>query len=67
MASAYAGRKGVPAYFPAESFTALSELRGDVGARELLREAAAIEDESLALDIDTEEDIAKAERWLARP
>ncbi len=36
-ASAYAGRRGVPAYFPAASFSALMELRGDAGARELLR------------------------------
>lgn len=59
-ASEYAGRKGIPAYFPAAVFGELMELKGDVGARELLRGAAAVVDESLALDVDTEEDVAKA-------
>jgi CTP:molybdopterin cytidylyltransferase MocA len=35
-------------------------LTGDVGARELLRGAAAVTEESLTLDVDTEEDVAKA-------
>jgi len=30
---------GIPAYFPAASFADLVELRGDVGAREMLRGA----------------------------
>ncbi len=64
-ASEYAGRKGVPAYFPAAHFAELLMLEGDTGARELLRAAATVVDESLALDVDTEEDVAKAERWLA--
>ena len=51
---------GIPAYFPATSFAGLLELRGDVGARELLREAPAISDESLALDVDTEADVENA-------
>jgi CTP:molybdopterin cytidylyltransferase MocA len=64
-ASEYAGRKGVPAYFPATSFAELMKLEGDAGARELLRAVAAVVDEYLALDVDTEEDLAKAERWVA--
>lgn len=64
-ASEYAGRKGVPAYFPAAAFAELMKLTGDAGARELLRVAATVVDESLALDVDTEEDVARAERWLA--
>jgi CTP:molybdopterin cytidylyltransferase MocA len=64
-ASAYAGRRGVPAYFPASCFAELMKLKGDAGARELLRGAAAVLDESLTLDVDTEEDVAKAEKWLA--
>lgn len=59
-ASAYGGRKGVPAYFPAKAYPALLLLTGDVGARELLQVAAAVENESLALDIDTAGDLQHA-------
>lgn len=58
--SLYAGRIGVPAYFPASSFESLLQLRGDVGARELLRRARAVPAEELALDVDTEEDVERA-------
>lgn len=54
--SGYAGKVGIPAYFPAEKFGELMELRGDVGARELLLGAVAVVDEALALDVDTEAD-----------
>lgn len=63
--SRYAGRTGVPAYFPAAVFEALLELRGDVGARELLRGAAFVEDESLALDVDTEAELDEARRRIS--
>lgn len=63
--SAYAGKTGIPAYFPAASFKDLLELKGDVGARELLRDAASVVDESLALDIDTQDDFERAQRLLA--
>ncbi len=63
--SGYAGKLGIPAYFPAASFAGLMKLRGDVGAREMLRGACVFVDEALALDVDTEEDVAKAERWVA--
>ena len=53
-ASAYAGRRGVPAYFPASSFPALLALRGDVGARELLLEAATVDLVGGDLDVDTD-------------
>ncbi len=62
--SAYAGKIGIPAHFPAASFADLLELKGDVGARELLRGAASIADEDLALDIDTQEDFDRAQRLL---
>jgi molybdenum cofactor cytidylyltransferase len=62
--SGYAGKVGIPAYFPAEEFGELMELRGDVGARELLRGAAAIIDEGLALDVDTEADFQRARGML---
>jgi len=61
-ASHYAGRNGVPAYLPAASFAQLMKLRGDSGARELLREAAAIDLAHGELDVDTAEDLAEAER-----
>jgi CTP:molybdopterin cytidylyltransferase MocA len=62
--SGYGGKVGIPAYFPAASFAGLMELRGDVGARELLRGAHVVLDEWLALDVDSEEDLAKAQVLL---
>jgi CTP:molybdopterin cytidylyltransferase MocA len=58
-ASHYAGRNGVPAYLPKTAFAQLMELRGDMGARELLREAAAVELAHGELDVDTAEDLAR--------
>ncbi|HEY4359241.1 MAG TPA: NTP transferase domain-containing protein [Acidobacteriaceae bacterium] len=62
--SRYAERTGIPAYFPAESFDALMALEGDTGARDLLRDARSIPDESLALDVDTDADLEEARRFL---
>ncbi len=62
--SGYAGKVGIPAYFPAEKFSELMELRGDVGARELLRGAVAVVDEGLGLDVDTEADVERARGLL---
>lgn len=59
-ASAYAGRRGVPAYFPASSFPLLKQLRGDAGARELLRDAATLELVGGELDVDTDRELAQA-------
>ena len=59
-ASAYAGRRGVPAYLPSTAFAQLIELRGDAGARDLLREAATVELAGGELDIDTAQDVARA-------
>ena len=64
--SRYAGRTGVPAYFPAVCFEELLKLQGDAGARETLREAAVVEDEGLALDVDTEADVERAARLAGR-
>jgi molybdenum cofactor cytidylyltransferase len=58
--SEYAGKVGIPAYFPAAVFGKLMELRGDVGARALLHGAMAVVDEGLALDVDTEPDVTRA-------
>lgn len=62
--SGYAGRVGIPAYFPRAVFGELMELRGDVGARALLQGAAAVVDEGLALDVDTEADVLRGRRAL---
>jgi len=59
-ASTYAARRGVPAYLPASAFAQLLELRGDAGARDLLREAEAVELAGGELDVDTAEDFARA-------
>jgi CTP:molybdopterin cytidylyltransferase MocA len=62
--SGYAGKVGIPAYFPAAAFGALMALRGDVGARELLRSARAVGTEALGFDVDTEEDVERARKLL---
>lgn len=59
-ASSYAGRRGVPAYFPVAAFPSLMELHGDVGARDLLRSAQCVELPGGDLDVDTEKDLARA-------
>lgn len=61
VASLYAGAVGVPAIFPRSRFRELGELRGDLGARMLLRRnpdrVVRVPMESAALDIDTPEDL----------
>ena len=59
-ASRYAGRNGVPAFFPKKSFNTLMALEGDAGARALLENARYEELEGGDLDVDTEEDLARA-------
>jgi CTP:molybdopterin cytidylyltransferase MocA len=61
-ASFYAGRRGVPAYFPASCFRSLIELSGDVGAKGLLRSARFVELIDGELDIDTAEDLERARK-----
>jgi len=63
--SEYAGKVGIPSYFPAASFGELLALQGDVGARGLLRGCAAVVDEGLALDVDTEADVLRGRRALS--
>jgi molybdenum cofactor cytidylyltransferase len=58
--SAYGDSVGVPAYFPVEFLPSLLQLRGDTGARGLLKTAHAIAAEELKLDIDTEHDLNTA-------
>jgi len=64
--SGYAGKTGIPAYFPASSFDALDKLQGDTGARDLLTTAHSVPAEALTLDIDTEADLHRA-RTLIEP
>jgi len=65
-ASGYAGRRGVPACFPARVFGELLALRGDAGARDLLREARAIELEYGEIDVDTAEELERARGIFGR-
>ena len=58
-ASFYAERRGVPAYFPQRAFPLLIELRGDAGARDLLRSVQSVELIGGELDVDTVEDLAR--------
>jgi molybdenum cofactor cytidylyltransferase len=64
-ASRYAGTIGVPAIFPRALFRELSELRGDSGARLLLRRnqdrVVGVPMESAAIDVDTPEDLLALE------
>jgi molybdenum cofactor cytidylyltransferase len=66
VASAYADRKGVPAYFPARMFGELLTLRGDAGARELLKSVKALDLPGGELDVDTIEDLHRARELYER-
>lgn len=65
VAASYDGRTGVPAIFPANTFSALLELRGDVGAQPLLRRMAdrcvRVPMPNAAIDVDTPEDLQRLE------
>ena len=60
-AALYSGTTGVPAIFPRSLFQALLQLRGDTGARSLLRRntdrVVRVPMPSAAIDIDTPEDL----------
>jgi molybdenum cofactor cytidylyltransferase len=58
--SGYAGKIGIPAYFPAAAFGDLLKLQGDSGARDILRTARTVVAEDLQLDVDTEQDLTRA-------
>jgi len=61
VAALYSGTAGVPAIFPREDFAALGALRGDAGARALLKRGGdrvvRLPLPNAALDIDTPEDL----------
>ena len=56
-ASRYAGRNGVPAFFPASAFPDLLAANGDEGARHILRNAPSIPLRGGELDVDTPVDL----------
>jgi molybdenum cofactor cytidylyltransferase len=60
-AAYYSSHLGVPAIFPSRLFQELTQLRGDVGARSLLRRNSGtvthVDMPSAAIDIDTQEDL----------
>jgi len=61
-AARYDGRSGVPAVLPRRRWRALRELRGDQGARALLRGSGTVtlvDMPEAALDIDTPDDLAR--------
>jgi molybdenum cofactor cytidylyltransferase len=66
VASAYAGIAGIPAIFPASEFETLLTLRGDEGARRLMRNPrCSLETVSFdggEVDVDTLADLANATR-----
>jgi molybdenum cofactor cytidylyltransferase len=64
VGSRYAGRTGVPAFFPASRFAELLLLRGDAGARRLLGPENAVELPGGELDIDTTDALAAARLQL---
>ena len=60
VASAYAGRHGVPAYFPSSAFKELLQLTGDQGARRLLAAGRALDLPLGEVDVDTPESLRDA-------
>lgn len=64
--SRYAGRVGIPAYFPASSFASLLQLHGNTGARHLLLSARTVQNESLATDLDTPDDLKMARSIIGK-
>jgi molybdenum cofactor cytidylyltransferase len=64
VASAYAGIAGIPAIFPADEFAALLDMRGDEGARRLMRNPrcplVTVSFDGGEMDVDTPADLADA-------
>lgn len=69
-ASVYQRQVGVPAIFPAWSFTELRDLRGDRGARVILerhaQRLAHVQMPNAAIDLDTPEDLAALNEQFKR-
>jgi CTP:molybdopterin cytidylyltransferase MocA len=62
VGSSYAGRIGVPAFFPASRFGKLLSLRGEEGARSLLGEAHTVDLPDGELDVDTATELDAARK-----
>jgi molybdenum cofactor cytidylyltransferase len=66
VAPVHRGQRGNPVLFPRRLFEALSALQGDRGARQLVEEESerlrlvSIDDEGVLFDIDTTEDLRRA-------
>jgi molybdenum cofactor cytidylyltransferase len=62
VASQYAGTAGIPAIFPASQFGSLRALRGDAGARKLLRDQVcpviSVQFDGGEMDIDAPSDLS---------
>lgn len=71
VAARYEAAFGVPAIFPRSDFAALGELRGDRGARDLLRRSrdrvTGVDVANAAIDIDTPEDLLRLEAAVSGP
>ncbi len=64
VAPSFGGRRGFPVYLPAGLRPRLLELKGDIGARDLLREGCElvpIDDPGVMQDIDTPRDLVLVE------
>lgn len=64
VAAHYGRVTGVPAIFPRKFWPALQALRGDTGARTLIAalDAVAVDMPHAAVDVDTQEDLARLEQ-----
>ena len=66
VAPSFEGRRGFPVYLPAGLRPRLLELKGDIGARDLLREGCDLipmEVPGVVWDIDTESDYLELNRY----
>lgn len=63
VATSFTGTLGPPVLFPRAAFADLGKLSGDIGARDLLRskqfDVKSVEFADAAVDIDTEDDLAR--------
>lgn len=71
VAAQYNGVSGVPALFSREMFGALSQIKGDKGARDLIRKQVTaietVEMKEAATDIDTLEDADRLSQLVPEP
>lgn len=67
IASSRSGQTMPPAIFPSATLKRLMELEGDAGARRMLTDAHLVAgDDQMLMDIDTEEDLARANLMLGK-